>query len=84
MYRRLAVLFPVAVMLASSGMASAAVLANGKGGEMASPSAALGIQRFSVWLTHTHDDRILSSPRGRSTDHMCMQYGVGQFLRKPL
>jgi hypothetical protein len=43
MYRRLAVLLPVAVMLASSGMASAAVLANGKGGEMASPSAALGI-----------------------------------------
>src|SRR5215203_3494810 len=42
------------------------------------------LQRFSVWLTHTHDDRILSPPRGYSIDHMCMQYGAGQFLRKPL
>jgi hypothetical protein len=37
------VLFAVALMLASSGVASAAVLANGKGGEMASTSAAFGI-----------------------------------------
>lgn len=47
MKRRIAVLLSVAVMvatmLASSGMASAAALANGKGGEMASPSAAFGI-----------------------------------------
>jgi hypothetical protein len=47
MYRRLAVLLVVAVMLAmmlaSSGVASAAALANGKGGEMASPSAAFGV-----------------------------------------
>lgn len=47
MHRRLSVLLAVALMLAmmlaSSGMASAAALANGKGGEMASPSAAFGI-----------------------------------------
>ena len=47
MHRRLAVLLAVAlmlaIMLASSGIASAAALANGKGGEMASPSAAFGI-----------------------------------------
>ena len=47
MKRRIAVLLSIAVMvatmLASSGMASAAALANGKGGEMASPSAAFGI-----------------------------------------
>ena len=47
MYRRVKVLLAVALMLAmmvaSSGVASAAALANGKGGEMASPSAAFGI-----------------------------------------
>jgi hypothetical protein len=43
MYRRLTMLLAVALMLASSGVASAAALANGKGGEMASPSAAFGI-----------------------------------------
>lgn len=43
MHRRLSVLLAVALMLASSDMASAAALANGKGGEMASPSAAFGI-----------------------------------------
>src|SRR5215208_7801191 len=42
------------------------------------------LQRFSVWLTHTHDDRMLSLPRGYSIDHICMRYGMGQFLRKPL
>ncbi|HEX2740221.1 MAG TPA: hypothetical protein VHM69_07220 [Rubrobacter sp.] len=47
MHRRLSILLAVALMLAlmlaSSGMASAAALANGKGGEMASTSAAFGI-----------------------------------------
>ena len=47
MRRRLTVLLAMAVMLAmmvaSSGMAQAAALANGKGGEMASTSAAFGI-----------------------------------------
>lgn len=47
MYRRvtilLAVVLMLAMMLASSGVASAAALANGKGGEMANPSAAFGI-----------------------------------------
>ena len=47
MYRRIAVLLSVAVMLAmmlaNAGMASAVALANGKGGEMANPSASFGI-----------------------------------------
>jgi hypothetical protein len=58
MYRRIAVLLSVAVMLAmmlaSSGVASAAALANGKGGEMASTSAAFGIAT-AISNTMKHD-----------------------------
>lgn len=58
MKRRIAVLLSVAVMvammLANAGMASAVALANGKGGEMASPSAAFGIAT-AVANTMKHD-----------------------------
>jgi hypothetical protein len=58
MYRRLMVLLAVALMLAmvlaSSGVASAAALANGKGGEMSSPSAAFGIAT-AIANTMKHD-----------------------------
>ena len=58
MRRRLTVLLAMAVMLAmmvaSSGVASAAALANGKGGEMASTSAAFGIAT-AISNTVKHD-----------------------------
>jgi hypothetical protein len=58
MKRRIAVLLSVAVMvatmMASSGVASAAALANGKGGEMASPNAAFGIAT-AIANTMKHD-----------------------------
>jgi len=44
----------LAMMLASSGMDSAALLANGKGGEMASPSAAFGVAT-AIANTMKHD-----------------------------
>jgi hypothetical protein len=44
----------LAMMVASSGVASAAALANGKGGEMASTSAAFGIAT-AISNTVKHD-----------------------------
>jgi hypothetical protein len=45
----------VAMMAANAGAASAAALANGKGGEKASPNASFGIAT-AIANTQKHDD----------------------------
>ena len=53
--RRLTILLAMAAMLANAGTASAVAIANGKGGEMANPSASFGIAT-AVVNTLKHDD----------------------------